>query len=95
MNSINSRCDATPFLTKESVYFFFGLLPVMGTLLYFKIQFAPRNDMINIPTLKKTAFHLLDIDRYIVVIQAILKKIFTFNDGVVVLMAVYFFNFRY
>jgi len=75
---------------KEFFYFFMGLLPVMGTLLYFKIQFAPRNDMINIPTLKKTAFHLLDIDQYIVVIPAVLKKIFTFNDGVVVLMAVYF-----
>jgi len=77
-------------LAKESVYFFFGMLPVMGTLLYFKIQFAPRNDMINIPTLKKTALHLLDLDRYIVVITAVLEKIFSFNDGIVVLMAVYF-----
>jgi hypothetical protein len=75
---------------KEFFYFFWGLLPVTGTLLYFKIQFAPRNDMINIPTLKKTALHLLDIDRYIVVIKAVFERIFTFNDGIVVLMAVYF-----
>ncbi len=77
-------------LAKESVYFFLGMLPIMGTLIYFKIQFAPRNDMINIPTLKKTALHLLDIDRYIVVLKAVIGRIFTFNDGIVVLLAVYF-----
>ena len=35
---------------KEIFCFLLGMLPVMGTLLYFKLNFAPRNDMINIPT---------------------------------------------
>jgi hypothetical protein len=77
-------------LAKEFCFFLLGLLPVMGTLLYYKIGFAPRNDMVNIPTLKVTAFHLLDLDRYLITLSAILEKNYSFNDGIVILMAVYF-----
>ncbi len=77
-------------LVKEFFCFLLGALPIMGTLLYFKLNFAPRNDMINIPTLKQTAVHLLDIDRYLYVLTAILKKVYSFNDKIVILMAVYF-----
>ena len=77
-------------LVKEFFYFLLGMLPVMGTLLYFKMNFAPRNDMINIPTLKATVVHLLDLDRYLIVITEILKKVYSFNDKIVILMAVYF-----
>ena len=77
-------------LLKEFFCFLMGMLPVMGTLLYFKLKFAPRNDMVNIPTLKQTAFHLLDLDRYLIVITEIFKKVYQFNDGIVILLAVYF-----
>jgi hypothetical protein len=77
-------------LGQEFFYFLLGMLPVMGTLLYFKLNFAPRNDMINIPTLKATVVHLLDLDRYLIVITEILKKVYSFNDKIVILMAVYF-----
>jgi hypothetical protein len=77
-------------LVKEFFCFLLGMLPVMGTLLYFKLNFAPRNDMINIPTLKKTVVHLLDLDRYLYVITETLKKVYFFNDKIVILMAVYF-----
>jgi len=77
-------------LGKEFCFFLLGLLPVMGTLLYYKVKFAPRNDMVNIPTLKVTAFHLLDLDRYLITLTAILEKIYSFNDKIVILMAVYF-----
>jgi hypothetical protein len=77
-------------LIKEFLYFFLGMLPVMGTLLYFKLNFAPRNDMVNIPTLKATAVHLLDLDRYLIVLAEIFKKVYFFNDKIVILMAVYF-----
>ena len=77
-------------LLKEFFCFLLGMMPVMGTLLYFKLKFAPGNDMVNIPILKKTALHLLDLDRYLFVLTEILIKIFRFNDGIVILMAVYF-----
>jgi hypothetical protein len=78
-------------LVKDFGYFLLGLLPIGGTLLYYKIGFAPRNDMINIPTLKDTAFHLFDLERYLISGSAILKKIFTFNEYIIFLLAAYFF----
>ena len=77
-------------LIKEFFYFLLGMLPVMGTLLYFKLNFAPRNDTINIYHLKKSVVHLLDFDRYLIVLTEILKKVYFFNDKIVILMAVYF-----
>ncbi len=77
-------------LVKEFFCFLLGMLPVMGTLLYFKLNFAPRNDTINIFHLKKSAVHLLDLDRYLYVLTEILKKVYFFNDKIVILMAVYF-----
>lgn len=84
---INDRSD----LAKEFCFFVLGLLPVTATLLYYKIGFAPRNDMINIPTLKETALHLFDLDRYLITLSAILKKIFSFNNNIILLLAAYFF----
>ena len=77
-------------LVKEFFSFFLGMLPVMGTLLYFKLNFAPRNDMVNLANLKQIGIHLLDIDRYLFVLKEIIKKVYFFNDKIVVLMAVYF-----
>jgi hypothetical protein len=77
-------------LAIEAFSFLLGMLPVLGTLLYFKIWFAPRNDMINIPTLKKTAFYLFDLDRYRIVLTMMLEKIVTFNNSIIFLMAAYF-----
>lgn len=74
---------------RESAYFFLGLLPVGGTLFYYKVMFAPRNDMINVPTLRETIYHLFDLDRYLITGAAILKKILTFNEGIVILMAAF------
>jgi hypothetical protein len=77
-------------LVKEFICFFLGMLPVMGTLLYFKLNFAPRNDMVNLANLKKTGAYLLDLDRYLIVIKEIIKKVYFFNDKIIVLLAVYF-----
>ncbi|CAB1056213.1 hypothetical protein D1BOALGB6SA_949 [Olavius sp. associated proteobacterium Delta 1] len=77
-------------LIKEFYYFLLGTLPVMGTLIYFKLNFAPRNDLVNIYNLKNSVVHLLDLDRYIIVISEILKKVYFFNDKIVILMAAYF-----
>ncbi|MBW2449936.1 MAG: phospholipid carrier-dependent glycosyltransferase [Deltaproteobacteria bacterium] len=78
-------------LAREALSFLVGMLPIMATLVYYKIWFAPRNDMINIPTLKETVFHLFDLDRYRITLTMMLEKIVTFNECIIFLMAVYFF----
>ena len=77
-------------LVKEFFCFFLGMLPVMATLVYFKLNFAPRNDIVNTYNLKNSVVHLLDLDRYLFVLTKILKKVIFFNDNIVILMAVYF-----
>ena len=42
-------------LAKEFFCFLLGTLPVMGTLIYFKLNFAPRNDLVNIYNLKQSS----------------------------------------
>lgn len=74
---------------KEFFCFLLGMLPVMGTLIYFKLNFAPRNDLVNIYNIKQSIVHLLDFDRYLIVLSEILKKVYFFNDKIVLLMAMY------
>ena len=76
-------------LMKEFFSFISGLALVVGTLIYFKLNFAPANDLVNQDNLEKLGTYLFDTDRYLLVLTAILKKIFTFNEGIVWLMIVY------
>jgi hypothetical protein len=76
---------------KELFSFTLGSAPVLGTLFYFKLNFALENAHINDSTLKQLGTYLVDIDRYILVGTIWINKIFTFNDGIVWLMAGYFF----
>jgi len=76
-------------LMKEFFSFISGLALVVGTLIYFKLNFAPTNDLVNQDNLEKLGTYLFDTDRYLLVLTAILKKIFTFNEGIVWLMIVY------
>jgi hypothetical protein len=76
---------------KEFIGFTLGLAPVLATLFYFKLNFALENAHINTSTLKQLGTYLVDIDRYIIVGTRCINKFFTFNDGIVWLMAGYFF----
>lgn len=76
-------------LAREFFCFLLGALPVMGTLVYFKLNFAPRNDLVNIYNLKHSVVHLLNPERYLIVISEILKKVYFFNDKIVILLIVY------
>ena len=69
--------------------FLSGLAFVLVTLIYFKLKFAPANDLISHDNIEKLGTYLFDTDRYLLVLTAILKKIFTFNEGIVWLMIVY------
>ena len=76
-------------LMKEFFSFLSGLALVVGTLIHFKLNFAPANDLVNQDNLEKLGTYLFDTDRYLLVLTAILKKIFTFNEGIIWLMIVY------
>ena len=70
-------------------YFFLGMSFVLSTLIYFKLRFAIQNDLVNKTNLSKLGVYLLDIDRYLEVLLGITKKIFTFNDHIIILLIVY------
>jgi hypothetical protein len=74
---------------KEFSSFLLGLTPVLGTLILFKLKFAPPNDIVNLNSLSYFWNNLLNIDRYHIVLIAFAEDIFFFNDGVFILLAVY------
>jgi len=76
-------------LVKEFLSFTSGLAFVVATLIFFKLKYAPANDLISHDNLEKLGAYLFDADRYMLVLTAILKKIFTFNEGIVWLMILY------
>jgi len=76
---------------KEFFCFIAGLAPVLGTLIYFKLNFALENTHIRANPLKQLGTYLVEVDRYIIVGTKFIDKLFTFNDGVVWLMAGYIF----
>jgi hypothetical protein len=74
---------------KEFASFVCGLAPVLGTLIYFKLNFALENTHIRADPLEQLGTYLIDIDRYIIVGTKWINKIFTFNDGLVWLALAY------
>jgi len=71
-------------------YFFMGTSFLMSTLVYFKLNFAIQNDLVNKANLSKLSVYILDGDRYLKVLLGITKYIFTFNDHIAILLIVYF-----
>ena len=76
---------------KEFIGFTLGLAPVLGTLVYFKLNFALENAHIGANFFEQLRTYLFDIDRYILVSSTFMVKFLTFNDGIIGLMAVYLF----
>ena len=80
-----------PKTLKELIGFTIGLAPILGTLVYFKLNFALENAHIGANPLKQLGTYLFDIDRYILVCTKFIDKFLTFNDGIVWLMAGYLY----
>jgi len=74
---------------KEFSVFLVGLTPVLGTLILFKLNFAPPNDIVNLNRLSYFWQNLLNFERFHIVLAAFAEEIFFFNDGVFILLAVY------
>ena len=74
---------------RELLVFASGLAPILGALIYFKLNFALENAHIRANPLDQLATYLFDVDRYMVVGSQWISKFITFNDGIVWLMAGY------
>ena len=77
-------------ILKQFFYFSLGMSFILSSLIYFKLSFAIANDLVNKANLKKLGVYLFDIDRYLEVLFGITKKIFTFNDHIIILLIAYF-----
>jgi 4-amino-4-deoxy-L-arabinose transferase-like glycosyltransferase len=75
----------------QFLYFLLGMSFVLSTLIYFKLNFAIQNDLVNNANFSKLGVHLLDSDRYLKVLLGIAKYFFTFNDHIAILLIVYIF----
>ena len=62
---------------------------MLSTLIYFKLNFAIQNDLVNKANFSKLSVYLLDSDRYLKVLLGITKYFFTFNDHIAILLIVY------
>ena len=76
-------------LLQEFVSFLLGAAPILGTLIYFKLNFTLENVHINAANLQKLSVYIFDTDRMLEVLVALGGKFLTFNDGVAVLLVVY------
>lgn len=73
----------------EFFSFLLGLTPVFSTVVFFKLKFAPSNDIVNANNLSRIWEYLSQFDRYQQIFLAFVEKITFFNDGIVILMVVY------
>lgn len=74
---------------KEFIYFLFGLTPILSIEIFFKLRFAPPNELVNLNHLSYIFSYLVQLDRYQQIFLKFTKKVFLFNDGIIFIMVVY------
>ncbi len=65
---------------KSMLSFSIGLLPVLAIVIYFKMNFAPTNDLVAGQNLRDTILRLADASRYIEVAKAFVAESFYFGN---------------
>lgn len=75
--------------SKEFFSFLLGLAPIFYTLLFFKLKYAPPNDIVNLKNLSYIWNCLFEYNRYLQVFLEFSKSIIFYNDGIVILMLIY------
>jgi hypothetical protein len=76
-------------MLKQLLYFTLGMSPILLALIFFKVNFAIANDLVNQANLMKLGDYLFDFNRYATVLFGICKKILTFNDHIFILSLAY------
>ncbi|HEC13623.1 MAG TPA: hypothetical protein ENI80_10340 [Acidiferrobacteraceae bacterium] len=68
----------------------FGLAPIVVVVVYFKLHYAPENDVINYDSLTSSVIKLVDFGRYIQIAAHFLKTTVTFGPGISVFLLIYY-----
>ena len=74
---------------KEFFCFLFGMAPILCIEVFFKMKFAPPNDIVNLNNFSYIFSYLIELDRYQQIFSKFVKKVFLFNDGIIFPMVVY------
>lgn len=74
---------------KESFSFLGGLVPILSTVVFFKLKVAPPNDIFNFNNISHIYNYLFEFDRYKQIFISYLKNITMFNGGIIFLLALY------
>src|SRR5215472_2136410 len=77
--SILSRREWGSSLT-DLLSFLAGLLPVLAVVAYFKIDFAPTNDLVQGQSLHDTLARVMDLSRYTAILEAFGRGFFYFGN---------------
>lgn len=64
---------------RQMLFFMLGLAPVLITVLYFKVAYAPQNNLLAGQGMEPTLHRLVDPSRYLVVFRAAIKYIYSFG----------------
>jgi hypothetical protein len=75
--------------SKEISYLLIGLLPVLAVLFFFKIRYAPANDLLGAAPLHVLMSHLTDPSRYYMVAGAFCKEILHWGNGLFPILALF------
>jgi hypothetical protein len=75
---------------RELLAFGLGALPIFAVLLFFKLHFAPANDLIAGQGWLSARDRLLDIGRYVAIVMYFFAAILLIGPGAVVVLAGYF-----
>ncbi len=75
---------------KVAIAFGTGVFPFLCITLFFKIKFAPQNDVINTNTLYDMWQSISNISSYLEIGKAFLKEIVTFSYGILFFLGAYF-----
>ncbi len=68
-------CKDKEFFRHESTSLFLGLLPLLSTIMYFKLAIAPPNDLLTGQNFQHTLEKLTDLSRYLMTGKAFIRQI--------------------
>jgi hypothetical protein len=84
----NQRSLAPRAMLHSNVGFFVGMAPLLATDIYFKVRFAPANDMVAGQGLHAIAARVVTLSRYVIVGKAFASQARSFGDWFVPILLV-------
>ena len=97
VSAILSGPESRKGLTREFAFFCTGLAPILAVLLFFKIKYAPSNDLFRNQGTALFLARMTDPHRYAMIVKAFLNEIVRWGSGLFPILVVYalFTGMRY